>query len=201
MPELEQTESLPKVITVPVGISNRHIHLTNGDLEVLFGKGYELTKIKDLNQPGEYAAQETVTIVGPKGAIEGVRILGPTRKKSQVEISLTDSFKLGVKPPVRDSGHLDESPGITIVGPKGAITLPEGVILAARHIHMHTSEAEELGLKNGQKVQVETSGDREIIFKNVLLRVSPNYTKEIHLDTDEANGAMLKNGDMVKVLL
>ncbi|HHU32926.1 MAG TPA: phosphate propanoyltransferase [Clostridia bacterium] len=201
MPELEQNQSEPKAFTVPVGISNRHIHLTKEDLEQLFGKGYELTKVKDLTQPGEYAANEKVIIVGPKGAMEGVRVLGPLRKRTQIEISLTDSYKLGVKPPVRDSGDLEGSPGITIVGPKGSVILQEGVIVAARHIHLHTSEAEELGVENGQRVRVEVEGDRSVVFNNVLLRVSPKYAKEIHFDTDEANGAMLKNGDLVKVLL
>lgn len=201
MTELRQVDEENKVFTVPVGISNRHIHLTQEDLETLFGKGYELTKVKDLSQPGEYAAKEKVIIVGPKGSIEGVRVLGPLRKKTQVEISLTDAYKLGVKPPVRESGKLTDSPGITVVGSQGTIILNEGVILAARHIHLHTSEAEELGVENGQRVQVEVDNERGVIFKNVLLRVGPNYAKELHLDTDEANGALLNNGDVVKVLL
>jgi putative phosphotransacetylase len=201
MSEAEQMVKKESNLTVPLGISNRHIHLTEADLEILFGKGYELTKIKDLKQPGEYAAKEKVIIVGPKGSIEGVRVLGPLRKRTQIEISLTDSYKLGVKPPVKDSGDLDGSPGITIVGPQGTVILKEGVILAARHIHLHTSEAEEFGLENGQRVQVEVQGERGIVFSNVLLRVGSNYAKEIHLDTDEANAAMVKNGEEIKVLL
>lgn len=197
MAELEQVE---RGFTVPVGISNRHIHLSQEDLDTLFGKDYELTKVKDLTQPGEFAAQEKVIIAGPKGTIEGVRVLGPLRKRTQIEVSLTDSYKLGVKPPVRDSGDLAGSPGISIVGPKGTVILEEGVIIAARHIHLHTSEAEELGVENGQRVRVEVQGERGLVFNNVLLRVSPKYAKEIHLDTDEANSAMLKNGDEVRVL-
>lgn len=197
----ELTVKKDKNLIVPLGISNRHIHLCKSDLETLFGKGYELTKVKDLKQPGEFAAKEKVIIVGPKSSIEGVRVLGPLRKSTQIEVSLTDSYKLGIKPPVRDSGDLDGSPGITIVGPQGTVILKEGVIIAARHIHLHTSEAEEFGVKNGQRVQVEVEGERAVVFKNVLLRVSPNYAKEIHLDTDEANGALLKNGDLLKVLL
>lgn len=205
MPNLDQVDRAGDPvggmeITVPVGISNRHVHVTVEDLETLFGQGYQLTKIKDLSQPGEFAAQETVIIAGPKGAIEGVRILGPTRKKTQVEVSLTDSFKLGVKPPVRESGNLEDTPGIALIGPKGVVALKEGVILAARHIHMHPDEAAKYGLENGQTVRVEVPGERGIVFDNVLLRVSPKYATELHVDTDEANCALLKNGDRVKVL-
>lgn len=205
MPDFDQVDRAGEPvggmeITVPVGISNRHVHVTVGDLDTLFGQGYQLTKIKDLSQPGEFAAQETVIIAGPKGAIEGVRILGPTRKKTQVEVSLTDSFKLGVKPPVRESGNLEDTPGIALIGPKGVVALKEGVILAARHIHMHPDEAAKYGLENGQTMRVEVPGERGIVFDNVLLRVSPKYATELHVDTDEANCALLKNGDRVKVL-
>lgn len=188
-------------LMVPVGVSNRHVHLTQEHVEILFGAGHQLTRIKDLTQPGEFAAEERVTLVGPKGAIEGVRVLGPTRKQTQVEISVTDSFKLGVRPQVRDSGNLAGTPGVELVGPKGSVTLPEGVIIAARHIHVPQVEAEKYGLENGQKVRVEVGGERGIIFQNVLLRVSPKYALEFHVDMDEANCALLKNGDQVKVLL
>lgn len=187
-------------VKVPVGISNRHLHLSQEDLEVLFGPGYELTPKKDLSQPGQYAAEETVAVIGPKGSLSKVRILGPVRKQTQVEISFTDSFKLGVEPPVRDSGDLADSPGITLEGPKGRINIPEGVIVAQRHLHLHTSEADKLGLKDKEYIKVKTEGQRAVVFENVLVRVSPKYKMDLHLDTDEANAAGLKNGDLVTVL-
>lgn len=180
--------------TVPVGISNRHLHLSQADLEVLFGKGHELTPMKPLSQPGQYAAEEVVTLVGPKGKIAKVRVLGPVRPKTQVEISRTDSFTLGVNPPVRDSGAIEGSAGIVLEGPAGSVTLEEGVIIAQRHIHLHTDEAAEMGLKDKDIVSVKFDGPRGVIFNNVLVRVSPNFAKDFHLDTDEANAAGLSNG-------
>jgi len=186
---------------IPTGISNRHVHLSKKDLEILFGESYELTPIKDLGQPGQYACEETVIIVGPKGVIEKVRILGPVRKETQIEISRTDAFKLGLKPPVRDSGLLDETPGITIVGPKGAVVKEKGVILAKRHIHMTPEDAQRYGVKDKDLVSVYCKGkDRELIFKDVLVRVSEKYALEFHVDTDEGNAAMLNNGDLVWIV-
>jgi putative phosphotransacetylase len=185
---------------VPVGLSNKHIHLSQEDLETLFGKGFELTKMKDLSQPGQYAANEKVDVVGPKGTLKGVRILGPVRKETQVEISLTDSFVLGVNPPVRDSGDLVDSPGAKIVGPKGEITIDKGIIVAARHIHMHTTDAETFGVADKDVVSVKVEGKRGLIFDNVLIRVNKEYALEMHLDIDEGNAASLKNGTMVEVL-
>lgn len=179
---------------VPVGISNRHLHLTQTDLEILFGKGHQLTPTKPLSQPGQFASEEIVTLVGPKGKIAKVRVLGPVRSKTQVEISKTDSFTLGINPPVRDSGAIEGSAGITIEGPKGTIELKEGVIIAQRHLHLHTSEAAELGLKDKDIISVKFDGPRALIFNNVLVRVSPNFAKDLHLDTDEANAAGLSNG-------
>ena len=147
--------------TVPVGVSNRHIHLSAEHLEILFGKGYELTPIKDLSQPGQFACKEQLTIVGPSlRPIEGVRVLGPIRKASQVEISRTDSFTLKVKPPVRESGDIAGSAPITIIGPKGTVTLKEGCIIANRHIHMSEEEGKAFGLKDGDSVTVEVNGER-----------------------------------------
>ncbi|HOP73919.1 MAG TPA: phosphate propanoyltransferase [Bacillota bacterium] len=186
--------------TVPVGISNRHLHLSQEHLEILFGKGHELTPMKPLSQPGQYAAEEVVTLVGPKNKIAKVRVLGPVRPKTQVEISRTDSFILGVNPPVRDSGALDGSAGIVLEGPAGSVTLDEGVIIAQRHIHLHTDEAAEMGLKDKDIVSVKFDGPRGVIFNNVLVRVSPNFAKDFHLDTDEANAAGLNNGDQGIVL-
>lgn len=185
---------------VPVGISNRHVHLTQEDLELLFGPGYQLTLKKDLSQPGQFAAEETVDLIGPKGPIKKVRILGPVRPQTQVEISMTDSFALGVKPPVRDSGDLAGTPGITIEGPKGKIDIKEGVIIAQRHLHLHTTEAEELGMKDKEYISVKTEGPRSVIFEKVLVRVGPKYAKDLHVDTDEANAAALKNGDLVTII-
>nr|WP_204616257.1 phosphate propanoyltransferase [Desulforadius tongensis] len=191
----------PRIFEVPVGISNRHVHLCEEDVERLFGSGHQLTKLKDLSQPGQYACEETVMLVGPKGVIEKVRVLGPTRKQTQIEITITDSFKLGIKAPLRDSGDLEGSAPITLVGPKGTITLKEGAIIAARHIHMHTSDAEELGLKDGDKVSVRAKGPRGIIFGDVLVRVSDKFKLEMHVDTDEANAVGLRNGDILKAYI
>lgn len=185
---------------VPVGISNRHIHLTREHVEILFGIGYQLKKLKDLKQPGQYACEETVTIEGPKGKIHHVRILGPERKQSQLEISKTDSFVLGVKPPVRDSGDLKNTPGIIIEGTKGRVELEEGVILPVRHIHMDEEDANRIGVKDKDIVRVKTKGERSVILENVLCRVSPNYSLEFHVDTDEGNAANLKNGDLVEII-
>jgi propanediol utilization protein len=172
---------------IPVSVSNRHVHLSEKDLEILFGKGYKLTKIKDLSQPGQFAAKETVIIAGPKGVIEKVRILGPTRKQTQVEVSMTDTYKLGVKAPVRDSGDLIGSAPITIIGPKGSVYLSEGLIIAKRHIHMTTYEASRFNLRDKQIVKVKIVGERGGIFDEVLVRVSDNYALDMHIDTDEAN--------------
>ncbi|MGI9951123.1 phosphate propanoyltransferase [Moorellaceae bacterium AZ2] len=191
-------EVLP--LAVPVGVSNRHMHMSQADLEVLFGPGYRLKPYRQLSQPGEYAAEETVTIVGPRGVIEGLRLLGPPREYSQIELALTDGYRLGIRPPVRESGDLEGTPGIAVVGPRGALTLSQGVILAARHIHMDEASACKYGLKDGQRVQVLVPGERGLIFDNVIVRVSPEYRVELHLDTDEANAALLKNGDLVHIL-
>ncbi len=188
-------------LPVVVGVSNRHLHLSREDVEILFGSGYQLTPTKDLGQPGQFACKETVTIVGPKGSIENVRVLGPERKETQVEVSLTDCFKLGVNPPVRDSGDLEGTPGIEIVGPNGKVAKERGVIVAKRHIHMHTSDAEKFGVKDKEIVMVTVEhGDRKIIFDDVLIRVNEKFALEFHVDTDEANAAGLKNGDNVYVL-
>lgn len=187
--------------TVPVGVSNRHIHLSTADLEILFGKGYELTPIKDLSQPGQFACKETLTIVGPSlRPIENVRVLGPVRKASQVEISRTDSFTLKVKPPVRESGDIAGSAPITIIGPKGVVTLKEGCIIANRHIHMSTDEGVQFGLTDGQYVDVEVNGERRTKFYDVQVRVHKDFRLEMHIDTDDANAAGIGNGAMVKII-
>ena len=187
--------------TVPVGVSNRHIHLSTADLETLFGKGYELTPIKDLSQPGQFACKETLTIVGPSlRPIENVRVLGPVRKASQVEISRTDSFTLKVKPPVRESGDIAGSTPITIIGPKGVVTLKEGCIIANRHIHMSLDEGAQFGLSDGQYVDVEVNGERRTKFYDVQVRVHKDFRLEMHIDTDDANAAGIGNGARVKIV-
>lgn len=185
---------------IPVGLSNKHLHLSKEHLDILFGEGYELTKFKDLSQPGQYAANEKVDVVGPKGTLKGIRVLGPTRKETQVEISLTDSFVLGVNPPVRDSGDLIDSPGAKIVGPKGEVVIEKGIIAASRHIHMHTSDAEKFGVADKDVVSVRVGGKRGLVFENVIARVNPEYALELHLDIDEGNAAGLKNGATVELV-
>lgn len=185
---------------VPVGISNRHLHVTQEDLETLFGKGYQLTQKKPLSQPGQFASEETVTLIGPKNAIKNVRILGPVRPQTQVEISRTDSFTLGINPPVRDSGSISGTPGIIIEGPKGRIELKEGVIIAQRHLHLHTDEAKELNLNDQDRIAVRFEGERSVVFNNVLIRVGPKFAKDLHLDLDEANAAGLSNGDLGTII-
>ncbi|KLU61290.1 phosphate propanoyltransferase [Peptococcaceae bacterium CEB3] len=184
---------------VPIEISNRHVHLTQEHVEALFGPGYTLTPSKFLSQPGQFACEETLTLVGPKGSLNGIRVLGPVRKQSQVELATTDTFKLGVRPPVRDSGDLAGTPGLELVGPNGRVVLASGVIVAARHIHMMPSDAAQYGVVDGAYVRVEIPGLRGGIFNNVLVRVSPSSHLNIHIDTDEGNGFSVRNGDMVLV--
>ncbi|MBE6646485.1 MAG: phosphate propanoyltransferase [Ruminococcaceae bacterium] len=184
---------------IPVGISNRHIHLTQEHLEILFGKGYTLTHLKDLSQPGQYACKETLTIVGPSmRSIEGVRVLGPLRRASQVEISVTDSYVLKVKPPVRESGKLQGSAPITIIGPKGIVQLSEGCIIANRHIHMSPDDAAHFGVKDGDYIDVDaTTGTKRTRWFDVQVRVHKDFRLEMHVDTDDANAVGFKNGSTV----
>ena len=181
--------------STPIGVSNRHIHLDRADMDALFGPGSELTVKKMLGQPGQYAAEETVTIRGPKGEMSRVRVLGPLRKETQVEISIADGFVLGVKPPVRESGQLEDSPGIEIIGPKGSVKKERGVIAALRHIHMTPEIARRLGYRDGQYVQTRIEGLRGALLCNVLVRVSEKYAREMHIDVEEANALGVKNGD------
>ena len=186
--------------SIPVGVSNRHVHLSQEDLERLFGMGARLTKTKDLSQTGQYACEEKVTLAGPRGVIEGLRVLGPLRSQTQVEVSAADGFRLGLKPPVRDSGDLKDSAKAVLVGPAGAVTLPEGVVVAARHIHMQPEDALRFGVEDKDRVCVRVTGGRGLIFAEVLIRVSPSYCLEFHVDLDEANAAGLRNGDRVELI-
>ncbi len=182
---------------VPIGVSARHVHLTQEHVEVLFGAGYHLTKKKEL-MGGQFASNEQVTIVGTKlRAIENVRILGPVRSQSQVEISMTDARTLGVAPAIRNSGDIAGSAPIALVGPKGALYLKEGCIVAKRHIHMSPADAAAAGRKDKDVVSVVAKNDRGTTFDEVLIRVDPSFTLEMHIDTDEANAAKLKTGDTV----
>ena len=184
---------------IPIGVSNRHVHVSRADLDRLYGKDYALTHKSELGQPGQFAANETVTLQGPKGTFEHVRILGPVRSQSQVEISKTDSFRLGVKAPITLSGHLQGTPGITLIGPRGTVDLPCGVIIAKRHIHMTPAQAAARHLKDGQIVDVETFGERRGILGDVIIRVSDTAGLERHIDVDEANACSLSNHDYVMI--
>jgi putative phosphotransacetylase len=176
---------------IPMAVSARHCHLSQSDLEALFGEGYELTKKADLSQPGQFAANESITIVGPRGSLEKVRILGPARNITQVEVSQTDSVKLGVKPPLRESGDIEGSAPITLVGPKGSLYKKEGLIIAQAHIHMTPEDASIFGVENGDYVKIEVNGVRPVTIGKVLIRVSPRYKLEMHVDTDEANAGFI----------
>ena len=187
---------------VLVETSARHIHLSQADLETLFGAGYELTPKKDLSQPGQFACEERVTVVGPKKELAGVSILGPVRPETQVELSLTDARSIGLSAPVRESGDVAGSSGCKLVGPKGEVELAEGVIAAKRHIHMTPEDAEVFGVKDTQVVQVRvpSSIGRTTIFDDVVVRVSPKYALAMHIDTDESNAAGVAPGTMADVI-
>lgn len=192
----EQQESM----TVPVGVSARHIHLTQKDVETLFGEGYQLTRKKEL-MGGQFAANEQCTIVGLKlRAIENVRILGPVRKKSQVEISATDARTLGINAPLRQSGDTAGSAPIALIGPKGAVYLEEGCIVAARHIHMTPAEALSASLKDGDYVSVRMGNDRGALLDHVKIRVDESFSLEMHIDTDEANACQVRQGDLARIV-
>lgn len=185
---------------VPVGLSNKHLHLSAADLEKLFGAGHELHPTKALKQPGQYACEEKVDIVGPKSTLKGIRVLGPVRPETQIELALTDARVLGVNIPVRESGKLAGTPGTKLVGPAGEVELDHGVIAALRHIHLSAAQAEEAGVKDHQMVSVKVPGERGMIFENVLIRAGEGHEREIHLDTDEGNAAGLSNDAEVEIL-
>ena len=178
-----------------VEVSAHHIHLTQEHVEALFGPGHQLTKHADLSQPGQYACKEQLAIVGPKGRIERVRVLGPARKYTQVEIAMTEQFKLGVHPPIRESGDIADTPGGTLESPTGSVKLERGVICALRHVHMTPEDALRYGVRDKSFVRVRVAGDRELIFGDVLVRVDPSFALAMHIDTDEANAASVKTGE------
>lgn len=185
---------------LPVAVSARHVHLGAADLERLFGPGARLTVLRWLSQPDQFAAAEQVTLIGPRGAIPQVRVLGPCRGATQVEVAATDARLLGVDPPVRDSGDHRDTPGLVLEGPRGRVTIPRGVILAARHIHMHPEEAAQFGVADRQRVKVRCGGPRALVLENVLIRISPGYRLQMHIDTDEANAAGLRDGMEVELV-
>lgn len=185
---------------IPLGISNRHIHLSAADLATCFGADCLLTPMKDLSQPGQYAAKETVTICGPKGAIEKVRVLGPVRKQTQVEILAGDCFKLGIQPYLRLSGDVEGSAPITIIGPKGSVFLKEGAIVAQRHIHMTPEDAQRYQVHDQQVVSIQWDGDRGGTYRQVVIRVTRESALDCHLDVEEANAMGLKSSSTVKII-
>jgi len=185
---------------IEVEASGRHVHLSRKDVELLFGEGYKLTPVKELSQPGQFACEERVTITGPKGNIKNVVILGPERKATQVEISLTDALILGIKAPIRESGKIDNTPGITISSSKASINIDKGVIVAKRHIHITPEDALKYGVKDNQIVKVEVLGERPLIFDDTIIRVSPQYRTYMHIDYDEANACGYKKGVFCKIL-
>lgn len=196
---LHSEEVKENMYEIPVGVSNRHIHLSQADLNSLFGEGYQMTKFKDLSQPGQYACKEMVTICGPKGAIEKVRILGPIRSKTQVEVLTGDSFKLGVVSQARLSGDLNGTPGITLIGPKGSVQTTEGLIVAQRHIHMTIKDAQNFGVHDGQMVGIQVDGPRGGIYNNVAVRANDASALECHIDTEEANAMNLNS--LTKIII
>jgi acetate kinase len=189
------------VVRVPIAVSARHAHLSRLTLDELFGPGYELQIGKRLSQTGQFSAQESVTLIGPRGRLENVRLMGPPRSADQIELSRSDEIALGIDAPLRISGDLTGTPGITLEGPAGRMVLAGGVITAKRHIHAGTYEAQQLGLKDGQTVAVRVdSNGRDMIFGDVMVRVAPDFHFELHLDTDEANAAGIRNGDHGELL-
>ena len=193
---LEAAQRSAGPMSIPIAVSARHAHLSQDTIEKLFGAGYRLRERAPLSQKGQFAAQESVALIGPRGRIDGVRVMGPPREHDQIEISRTDEFTLGVDAPVRLSGDLHNTPGITVEGPEGTLTLPNGLISARRHIHMSPQDAQQLGVRSGDAVQVKVDSEgRDLTFGDVNVRVAPDYTLEMHLDTDEANAAGIERGD------
>ncbi|MEG0829846.1 MAG: phosphate propanoyltransferase [Anaerovoracaceae bacterium] len=175
--------------TVKIGLSNKHLHLKEADIEILFGKGHTLTPTKDLVQPGQFACEEKVDIVGPKATLKGIRVLGPARPETQIELAMTDARSIGIKAPIRESGKLEGTPGCKLIGPAGEIELDHGVMVALRHIHLNPEQAIEAGVKDKDVVSIKLDGERGLVFDNVLVRSGIKHEKEIHLDTDEGNAA------------
>jgi propanediol utilization protein len=191
-------EAVLRNIFIEMEASGRHVHVTKQQAEMLFGHG--LTPERPLSQPGQWAAKERVTVIGPKGQLHNVAVLGPERKEGQVEISLTDGRVLGIQPPVRASGSVENSPGVLLKGPCGEVQLSQGVIAAQRHIHITPQDAQRFGVKDKQIVKLRTFTDRPLVFDDVLVRVSPDFATRVHLDFDEANACGYQSGDLGRII-
>lgn len=187
------------MFTFPIGVSARHIHLCAAHVEALFGQ--PLTVLRPLSQPGQFAAEQTVRVETTKGCFERVRVLGPARTLSQLEISRTDAILLGLTPPVRLSGDIAGTPGIRIIGPAGTVVLSEGVIVAARHIHMSPQEAQQYQLRDHQRIALRIGTERSVVLEEVIVRVHEQFTTEVHIDTDEANAAGVQTGDRATLIV
>lgn len=188
-------------LAIPAGVSVKHCHLTKEHFKILFGQDAEPKRVKDIKQPGFYAAEECIDVKGPKGVLKKIRLVAPYRDHTQIELAATDAMAIGLNPPVRESGDVKGSAGCTLIGPKGQVDIREGVIIAQRHLHFSPSEAQALGIASGEVVRVRagTGGGRSVVFEDVIVRVGPKYSLEFHVDTDEANTAGLKTGDVVHI--
>lgn len=196
----EVIKRVKKEAFIEVEASGRHVHLCEEHINILFGRDYKLTRIKDLSQPGQYACKERVTITGPKGSLKNVIVLGPARKATQVEVSLTDATSIGIKAPVKESGKIEDTPGITISTERASITVDKGVIVAKRHIHMTPEDAEKFGVKDKEIIQAKVYGNRPLIFDDVVIRVSPDFRTYMHIDYDEANACGFTKGTLCRIV-
>jgi putative phosphotransacetylase len=189
-------------LAIPVGVSNKHCHLTEAHFKILFGAAASPKKVKDIKQPGFYAAEETIDVKGPKGVLKKIRLVAPYRAHTQIEIAVSDAIAIGLTPPVRESGDVKGSAGATLIGPAGQVDIKEGVIIAQRHVHFSPAEAKAAGMTSGEVVRVRcgTGGGRSTVFEDVVVRVSDKYSLEFHADTDEANAAGIKTGDFVNIV-
>lgn len=186
---------------LPIARSDIHVHLTNEDIEALFGKGHKLTHVRELTVPGNFACAETVEVVGPKGSVKGAVVVAPARKYTQVEVSFTNAAELGLDPPLRESGDVEGTPGCTLIGTEGRkLVLKKGLIAALRHIHMHTKDAAEFGVLNGQRVKIRVPGERGLVFENVILRVADDLALEMHIDMDEGRAAGVADFQLVELI-
>ncbi|MEG0050794.1 MAG: ethanolamine utilization phosphate acetyltransferase EutD [Terrisporobacter sp.] len=196
----EVVSRVKKEAFIEVEASGRHVHLSEEDVEKLFGKGYTLTKLRDLSQPGQYACKERVTITGPKGSIKNVIVLGPCRKETQVEVSLTDGSSLGLKPPIKQSGDLNGTLGIKISTDNGEVELSKGIMVAKRHIHMTPEDASKFNVVDNEIVEVKVFGNRSLIFDDVVIRVNKNFKTYMHIDYDEANACAYSKNTIAKII-
>jgi putative phosphotransacetylase len=196
-----QIAGLASKLAIPVGVSNKHCHLTEAHFKILFGAAASPKKVKDIKQPGFYAAEELIDVQGPKGVVKKVRLVAPYRANTQIELAVTDAIGIGLMPPIRESGDVNGSAGAVLIGPAGKVEIKEGVIIAQRHLHFSPSEGKSAGMTNGEVVRVRcgTGAGRSTVFEDVVVRISDKYSLEFHVDTDEANAAGIKTGDFVHI--